>query len=101
MHDVILQLISLRPKVPNQHLLIDGNVLRLSGRRPPSLKVCKPDAKDKRPWKACYVCSVKEKQNAKGDYLKTTYVCLCSPSEPGLHPEKCFKDHDTKLDHFI
>ena len=78
MHDVILQLISLRPKVPNQHLLIDGNVLRLSGRRPPSLKLCKPDAKDKRPWKACHVCSVKEKQTAKGDYLKTTCLFIFS-----------------------
>ena len=101
MHDVVLQLRSLRPEVPNQCLLVEDNVSRLSGRHFLSLKVCKPDAKDKRPLKACCVCSAKRKRSGKKDYLKATYICLYCPSKSGLHPEKCFEEHHTKFDFSI
>lgn len=32
----------------------------------------------------------KGKHTCKGQYLKTTYVCVYCPSGPGLNPDKCF-----------
>lgn len=99
MHDVILELLTLKPEIPNQRLLTDDNMTRLVGRHFPSLKQAGNNAANKRPTKSCRVCSAKGKRTAKGDYLKTTYVCTFCPSEPGLHPDNCFEQYHTKMDY--
>ena len=45
--------------------------------------------------------SPKENVLLKGSYLKTTFVCKLCPSEPGLHPESCFKKYHTKISMYI
>ena len=98
LHDVIIQLVSRKLCNPNDRLQMDDSVSRLSGRHFPSLKVAQPGSKDKRPAKACRVCSAKGKRTNKGEYVKKTYVCTYCPSEPGLHPDKCFELYHTMQD---
>ena len=98
LHDVIIQLVWRKPCNLNDHLRMDDSVSRLSGRHFPSLKVAQPGSKDKRPAKACRVCSAKAKRTNKGEYVKTPYVCTYFPSEPGLHPDKCFELYHTMQD---
>ena len=61
----------------------DDTIARLSGRHFPSIKVAKPDAKDKRPCKKSRVCYARGLRSDKGCTLKTVYVCLFCPSKPG------------------
>ena len=96
--DVIIQLVSRKLCNPNDRLRMGDSVSRLLGRHFPSLKVAQPGSKDKRPAKACRVCSAKGKCTNKGEYVKTTYVCTYCPSEPGLHPDKCFELYHTMQD---
>ena len=61
MHDIVPHMLSLRPEVPNQSLLVDGNVSRLFARHIASLKLCKPDAKDKRSWKVIFALQMESR----------------------------------------
>ena len=76
--DVIIQLVPRKPCNPNDRLRMDDSVSRLSGRHFPSLKVAQPGSKDKRPAKACRVCSAKGKRTNKGEYVKKTCLYILS-----------------------
>lgn len=100
MHDVVIQLITLKHEAPYpKELEIDDGGSRFSGRHFPSSKVSQPGAVDKWPSKACRVCSAKGKHTNKGGYLKATFICKCCLSEPGLQRDKCFKEYHTKSDY--
>lgn len=100
MHDVVIQLITLKHEAPYpKELEIDDGGSRFSGRHFPSSKVSQPGAVDKWPSKACRVCSAKGKRTNKGGYLKATFICIFCPSEPGLQQDKCFKEYHTKSDY--
>ena len=97
---IIFQLITLKHEAlfPRE-LVVDDRVCRLSGRHFLSSKLPQPGAVDKQQSKACQVCSAKGKRTNRSGYLKTTFVCTFCPSEPGLHPDKCFEEYHTKLDY--
>lgn len=96
---VITDLILLDEQQPCNIPNLREDITRLSARHFPSTKVAAHDATDKRPSKVCRVCYAKGKRTDKGHKLKTTYVCASCPSEPGLHPDKCFEEYHTLLDY--
>ena len=65
----------------------------------PSVRQQEVGASSPRPHKKCRVCSARGIKTAKGQPLKTTYICEYCPSKPGLHPDKCFQAYHTLLDY--
>ena len=95
-------LTSPRPAVPNERLYVDDTVSRLFGCHFPSIKNTPENAVNKWRSKACCVCFAKGKRVLlKGGYLKTTFVCIFCPSEPGLHPGLCFEEYRTKIYFYV
>ena len=82
LHDVIIQLVSRKPCNPNDRLRMDDSVSRLPGRHFPSLKVAQPGSKDKRPAKACRVCSAKGKRTNK-DHICLYVLSFRARTSPG------------------
>lgn len=100
LQEVIVSLVTVNENVElDIRMPIDETVERLTGRHFPSLKIAPPGAKDQRPSKRCRVCYARGIRSDKGHPLKTVYICRFCPSEPGLHPEKCFEDYHTKVDY--
>ncbi|XP_057310011.1 piggyBac transposable element-derived protein 4-like [Hydractinia symbiolongicarpus] len=97
LQDVIASLAK-QNELPQNYVPDDGRE-RLTGRHFPSVRVADEDAKDKRPSKNCRVCYAKTKRTDKGRPLKTVYICEKCPSQPGLHPDKCFEIYHTQ-EHF-
>ena len=82
LYDVIIQLVSRKPCNPNDRLRMDDSVSRLPGRHFPSLKVAQPGSKDKRPAKACRVCSAKGKRTNK-DHICLYVLSFRARTSPG------------------
>ena len=97
LHDAIVLLLTYTP-TPERALVNnrDDTYERLSGRHFPSVK--KTD-NNSRPHKKCRVCSARGIKTAKGQPLKTVYLCTYCPSQPGLHPDTCFEAYHTLQDY--
>jgi len=86
----IKSIFALSPKMPRHPPTIIGeDVERLTGRHFPSMILL--GEHKTRQHKSCHVCYSRGKQTAKGQPLKTVYICRFCPSEPGLHPDQCFE----------
>lgn len=96
--EVVKHLVVSRPALPQiQHQ--NDDVYRLTGRHFPSVKQAAEGAADQRPSKNCRVCYARGIRTNKGKPLKTVYICRSCPSEPGLHPDKCFELYHTSIDY--
>ena len=96
MHDVVAVLISHTPRL-NRCLPTDDTIQRLGGRlHVPGKRRMNDSNADKMANKSkrCRVCIAQKRTFG----LKTVYVCLDCPSQPGLHFE-CFRTYHTKLDY--
>ena len=51
------------------------------------------------PHKKCRLCTPRGIKTAKGQPMKTVYICNYCPSKPGLHPDKCFEAYHSMLDY--
>ena len=95
---VITSWITIERDPQPEHIVLDETVSRLTGHHFPGLLLPKPDAKDQQPSKRCGICYKKNIKTDHGTALKTRYICITCPSQPVLHPDKCFELHHTKHD---
>ena len=100
LRDSIALMIAAMPDVPRP-IQDPGTDLpdRLTGRHFPSQKPGVEGSKDPRPTKKCRVCKARGVTTNKGGPMKTVYICRFCPSNPGLHPDKCFELYHTILDY--
>ena len=98
LQDVVTSLITIEEPISGE-IKCNDDVSRLVGRYFPSLKIATPGAKCQRSVKPCRMRYAKGKRTDKGHKIKTTYVCVFCPSEPGLHPDKSFGKYHTKMDY--
>ena len=93
---------ALTPEIPrNPRIAIGEDFDRLTGRHFPSMIAAGNAGSNDRPHKRCRVCYTSGKRTTKGHPLKTVYICRFCPSQPGLHPDKCFEAYHTLLDYAI
>jgi len=98
LHDTIALMVAGTPRIEH-HLVQYDTLARLTKRHFIAVRKPKPDAKDQRPTKECRVCAARGKRTNKGGKIKTVFICPDCPSQPGLHPEDCYKAYHTKLDY--
>ena len=96
---VIKQLLTTLPPQPQPaNIVPHDDCVRLVGRHFPAVRE-PADPPKKRPTKNCRVCYAQGKRTDEGKPLKTVYICPDCPSNPGLHPESCFKLYHTRLNY--
>ena len=92
-------LLAVTPDIPIQIVGNDDTLQRLSERHLPSVQQQAQGTTSARPHKKCCVCAARGNKTAKGQPMKTIYICNCSPSKPRLHPDKCFEAYHSMLDY--
>ena len=85
--------------VKRPRVVAGEDVERLTGKHFPSSVPAENPGTNDRPHKRCRVCYAGGKRIAKGHPFKTVYVCRFCPSQPGLHPDECFRVYHTCLDY--
>ena len=94
LHDCIELLITFNAIVDND-VPVREVFTRLSGRHFPAQKKPGDNATSTRPTKVCKVCYARGIRLPKGGKVRTVWICPSCPSQPGLHPEKCFAAYHT------
>jgi hypothetical protein len=100
-HDVITQLLANSVQLQRGSVPQLDNIIRLTGRnhfpgkRPSETLRSKMPSKSKK----CRVCRARGVTTVKGGPIKTAWVCMACPDQPGLCIDRqCFADYHTKLD---
>jgi hypothetical protein len=102
LHGVMTQLIAKAPRLVQGPTAPLDNIIRLTGRNhfPCKRQYEGASAKMASKVKRCRVCYARGVLSASGHPIKTTWVCMACPSEPGLCVEKdCFAAYHTKYNY--
>ena len=99
LHDVISAFFLCSTKLNRNDINLSDTVYRLTNRHFPEQRKPVPGSVDRRPSKKSRVCYAQGKRTAKGQPIKTVYICKSCPSEPGLHIDYCFEVYHTVLDY--
>ena len=99
LHDTIVLLLAVTQDILIQVVSNDDTLQRLSKRHFPYIQQQAQGTTSVRPHKNCCVCTARGIKTAKGQPVKTVYICNCFPSKPGLHLDKCFEAYHSMLDY--
>ena len=101
LHDVVLSLVANSPRLTKEsEHAPDDNLIRLSARHFPAQVPYEGNASHKKNCsKMCRVCYARGKRTKGGKSLKTVWMCLDCPGQPGLCAGECFKAFHTQLDY--
>ena len=97
LNDTIVLLLAVTRDISIQVVSNDDTLQRLSKRHFPSVRQQAEGTTSARLHKNCCVCTARGIKTAKGQPVKTVYICNYFPSKPGLHPDKCFEGHHSML----
>ena len=99
LHNVISAFFLCSTKLNRNDINLPDTVYRLTNRHFSEQGKPVPGSVDRRPSKKCRVCYAQGKRTAKGQPIKTVYICKSCPSEPGLNIDYCFEVYHTVLDY--